>query len=93
MSQKASPSVKRGQAKRRSAKTSRGGEGSRALWNRDANDVLAAILKLESPRDARRFLRDLLTEDEIKMIASRWRGRQNARRGKFVPRDRGANRA
>ena len=31
------------------------------------------MLELRTKREARRFLRDLLTEDEIQMIVARWR--------------------
>jgi TrpR-related protein YerC/YecD len=43
------------------------------LWNRDADELLRVILGLGGPREARRFLRDLMTEDEIRMIVDRWR--------------------
>lgn len=71
MKRKTTASAKRTSANHRSAMTRRSGGG--ALWNRDANDVVESILKLKSPQEARRFLRDLLTEDEIRMIAARWR--------------------
>ena len=47
--------------------------GNPKLWNKDANDLLAALLRLQSAREAKRFLRDLMTEDEIQMIVARWR--------------------
>lgn len=57
----------------KSDRTRGGATAGPRVWNRDANEVLAAILKLDSPRQARRFLRDLLTADEIRMVAARWR--------------------
>jgi TrpR-related protein YerC/YecD len=46
---------------------------TKRLWNRDANDLLRVVLGLGSLPEARRFLRDLMTEDEIRMIVDRWR--------------------
>jgi len=46
---------------------------SRRLWNREADVLLEAVLRLDSLVEARRFFRDLMTEDEIKMIVDRWR--------------------
>jgi TrpR-related protein YerC/YecD len=43
------------------------------LWNRDAGTLLRVLLRLRTSREARRFLRDLMTEDEIRMIVDRWR--------------------
>ena len=43
------------------------------LWNREADALLETVLRLESVREARRFFRDLMTEDEIRMIVERWR--------------------
>lgn len=41
-------------------------------WNKKDNTKLAqAILALKTPDEARRFLRDLLTEEEIKEFAKR----------------------
>ena len=55
---------------------------SRDLWNKDADDLLAALLRLGSVREARRFLRDLMTEDEIQMIVARWRVARMLNEGK-----------
>jgi TrpR-related protein YerC/YecD len=43
------------------------------LWNREADTLLRTILRLPDVRTARRFFRDLMTEDEIRMIVDRWR--------------------
>lgn len=40
--------------------------------NQKTDKLFKAILKLESLDEARRFFRDLLTEQEIKEFASRW---------------------
>lgn len=45
----------------------------RELWDREASDLLRALLRLRTMPEARRFLRDLLTEDEIRMMVERWR--------------------
>ena len=45
---------------------------ARKLWNRQADDLLRVILDLRSLPEARRFFRDLMTEDEIRMIVGRW---------------------
>ena len=42
------------------------------LWNREADELLSSILTLESVSEAKRFFRDLMTEDEIRMIVDRW---------------------
>ena len=42
------------------------------LWSREADALLRTILSLESVSQARRFFRDLMTEDEIRMIVDRW---------------------
>ena len=44
-----------------------------ALWTRHANELMRVILRLETVAEARRFFRDLMTEDEIRMIVDRWR--------------------
>ena len=44
-----------------------------AIWDRDAMSLLRALLQLRKLRDAKRFLRDLMTEDEIHMVVLRWR--------------------
>ena len=43
------------------------------LWNRDARALLRVLLSLRTARGARRFIRDLMTEDEIRMIVDRFR--------------------
>lgn len=43
------------------------------LWDRDAADLLRCLLRLRSLPSAKRFIRDLMTEDEIRMIVARWR--------------------
>ena len=45
---------------------------SSRLWNRKADQLLEVILGLERLPEARRFFRDLMTEDEIRMIVDRW---------------------
>ena len=36
------------------------------------NDLMGAILKLKTKAEARRFFRDLLTEDELAEFGNRW---------------------
>ena len=43
------------------------------LWDRDAEDLIRSVLQLRSVSRAKRYIRDLMTEDEIRMIVSRWR--------------------
>ncbi len=43
------------------------------LWTREADVLLRTILSLSNVPQARRFFRDLMTEDEIRMIVDRWR--------------------
>ena len=43
------------------------------MWNQDADQLMQVILSLETVSDARHFFRDLMTEDEIRMIVDRWR--------------------
>jgi TrpR-related protein YerC/YecD len=43
------------------------------VWNREADELLRVILGLSGLSEARRFFRDLMTEDEIRMIVDRWR--------------------
>ena len=43
------------------------------LWGGDATDLLRSLLQLRSLPSAKRFIRDLMTEDEIRMIVARWR--------------------
>ena len=50
-----------------------GGHGKAKLWDRDAADLLRCLLRLGSLPSAKRFIRDLMTEDEIRMIVARWR--------------------
>lgn len=46
--------------------------GPKVDWETKENSqLLAAILELKEPNEAKRFLRDLLTPDEIKEFASR----------------------
>jgi TrpR-related protein YerC/YecD len=40
---------------------------------KDLEKLLRAILSLRSPPEAWRFFRDLMTDDELAMIARRWR--------------------
>ena len=46
---------------------------STTLWNREAGELLDVIRGIGSRAALRRFLRDLMTEDEIRMIVDRWR--------------------
>ena len=46
---------------------------ARRLWNRQADELLSVVLGLRGLPEARRFFRDLMTEDEIRMIVDRWR--------------------
>jgi len=43
------------------------------LEQRDIDDLYAAIIRLENLDECRRFLRDLLTENEIEEFAERWK--------------------
>ncbi len=45
----------------------------KSLWNADADRLLDALLGLRNRAEARRFIRDLMTEDEIRMVIERWR--------------------
>jgi len=45
----------------------------RDLWDREAGELLRALVRLQSVREAKRFIRDLMTADEIRMIVDRWR--------------------
>lgn len=56
-----------------SMKVSKRASTDRNLWNRDAQALLQALLMLQTPAEARKLLRDLMTEDEIRMIVARWR--------------------
>ena len=51
----------------------RSGKRAVGLWGREAADLLKSLLCLRTPREAKRFIRDLMTEDEIHMIVARWR--------------------
>ena len=43
-------------------------------WNnKDSKDLFRAILRLKNENEARRFFRDLLTEQEIIEFGSRWK--------------------
>lgn len=42
-------------------------------WNNtQTNELLKAILTLKTPQEARKFFRDLLTEDELVEFGKRW---------------------
>ncbi len=42
-------------------------------WNnKQTNELFGAILQLKTTDEARRFFRDLLTEDELKEFGNRW---------------------
>ena len=43
------------------------------VWDREAGELLRALVRLQSVREAKRFIRDLMTTDEIRMIVDRWR--------------------
>ena len=45
----------------------------RHLKQKDIDDLYVAITRLESLEECRKFLRDLLTETEIREIAERWK--------------------
>ena len=45
----------------------------RELWTKESVELLQALLRLRTAGEAKRFLRDLMTEDEIRMIVDRWR--------------------
>ncbi len=40
--------------------------------NPKTQDLIKAILALKTPEEARRFLRDLLTEEELSEFGNRW---------------------
>jgi len=44
--------------------------------SRQSEDLFAAILALRNKNEARRFLRDLLTEEEISEFSKRWQAAQ-----------------
>lgn len=43
------------------------------LSNKDVKDLYKAILSLKTEEECRKFLRDLLTEKEIKEFTKRWK--------------------
>ncbi|HTY38398.1 MAG TPA: YerC/YecD family TrpR-related protein [Bacteroidota bacterium] len=43
------------------------------IRQRDIDDLYLAITRLETVEECRRFLRDLLTETEIREFAERWK--------------------
>jgi len=43
------------------------------LHSKDTKELYAAILRLQTPDECRRFLLDLLTEAEIKEFVNRWK--------------------
>lgn len=43
------------------------------LHSKDTNEFFSALLQLQTTDEARRFLRDLLTEAEIKEFTNRWK--------------------
>ncbi|MFA5107117.1 MAG: YerC/YecD family TrpR-related protein [Patescibacteria group bacterium] len=50
-------------------------------YNQKVKNLFAAVLKLKTPDEARRFFRDLLTEQEILEFANRWQAAQLLDRG------------
>jgi TrpR-related protein YerC/YecD len=44
-----------------------------SLWTKDATDLMRTLLSLQTVQETKRFLRDLMTEDEIRMMVDRWR--------------------
>jgi TrpR-related protein YerC/YecD len=45
----------------------------RRLKQKDIDDLYVAVTRLESLEECRKFLRDLLTETEIREFAERWK--------------------
>lgn len=45
---------------------------AKPLWSREAFALLRTFLRLRDVREVQHFLRDLMTEDEIRMIVHRW---------------------
>ena len=43
------------------------------LYTKETKELFKVILSLDSEADCRKFLRDLLTEAEIKEFANRWK--------------------
>lgn len=52
--------------------TGKTGDGAELWKGREAQKLVRALLGLRTPAEAKRFLRDLLTEDEIRMMIARW---------------------
>lgn len=48
----------------------------RTMNNKRVNNLITALLLLQSDAEARDFLRDLLTESELKEMANRWEAAQ-----------------
>lgn len=46
---------------------------NRAWVNPDTTELFGAVLKLKNVNEARRFFRDLLTEDELLEFGNRWK--------------------
>lgn len=46
------------------------------IWTKKINRLLDAFVSLQSAGEARRFLRDLLTEAELREFAARWEAAQ-----------------
>lgn len=42
------------------------------LRGREAVELLRSLVSLKTPGEARRFIRDLMTDDEIRMVVTRW---------------------
>ncbi len=56
-----------------SAPTRSGGATGAGTWRtKEMNELLEAILSLETPEEARRFFRDLCTIAELEAMAHRW---------------------
>jgi len=53
----------------------------RHLKQKDIDDLYLAITRLESLEECRKFLRDLLTETEIREFAERWKVARMLSRG------------
>ena len=55
-------------------------------WNRPENkELVSALLSLRTPREARRFLRDLMTENEIEEFGKRFKTAQMLTAGASYP--------
>lgn len=52
------------------------------LNSRNADNLIKAILELKNGKEARKFLRDLLTEKEIQEFGNRWKAAQMLWNGK-----------